>query len=117
MEKQLTCVACPRGCSITVTLDGDSIVSIEGNACPRGKKYAENEITDPRRMVASTVKVNGGKLPVVPVKTSSDIPKNMIFDVMREINRVSVDAPVEIGQVIIPDVLGTGADIIATNND
>lgn len=117
MKKDLTCVACPLGCSITVEYEGTEVISVTGNTCKRGDAYARTEIVNPTRSIASTVKVNGGVHPVVPVKTSCAIPKTMIFDCMKEINSVSVDAPVKIGQVIIANVLGTGADIVATNID
>lgn len=117
MTKTLICVTCPRGCTLTVDVDGTTINSVSGNFCPRGKKYAEDEITAPKRSLATSVKVNGGVHPVVPVKSNRPVPKNMLFDCMKVINSVSVDAPVKLGQVIIPDILGTGADIVATNND
>lgn len=117
MKKDLTCVACPLGCSITVEYEGAEVLSVTGNTCKRGDAYARTEIVNPTRSIASTVKVNGGVHPVVPVKTSCAIPKTMIFDCMKEINAVSVDAPVKIGQVIIANVLGTGADVVATNID
>lgn len=117
MKRDLTCVACPLGCSITVEYEGTEVLSVTGNTCKRGDAYARTEIINPTRSIASTVKVNGGVHPVVPVKTSAPIPKTMIFDCMKEINKVCVNAPVTIGQVIIADVLGTGADIVATNID
>ena len=117
MKRDLICVACPRGCMITVEYEGTEVYSVTGNTCKRGEEYARTEIVNPTRNIASTVKVNGGVHPVVPVKTSAPIPMTMIFDCMREINAVTVDAPVKLGQVIIPDVLGTGVNIVATNND
>lgn len=117
MTKELVCVACPLGCGISVELDDGKVVSVTGNTCPRGKAYAETECTNPTRMITSTVRVNGGRLAMVPVKTSVPIPKGAMFDVMKEINKVRVDAPVMVGQVLIKNVLGTGADIIATNED
>lgn len=117
MTKVLTCVACPRGCTITVEYEGKEVFSVEGNTCKLGDTYARTEIVNPTRNISSTVKVNGGIHPVVPVKTSAPIPKTMIFDCMKEINAVTVDAPVKLGQVIIADVLGTGVDILATNYD
>ena len=104
------------GCPITVTLsDGGEVLEVKGNTCPRGKAYAVTECTAPTRMLTSTVKVTGGRTAMVPVKTSVPVPKGMMLDVMKEINAVEIAAPVTIGQVIIKDVLGTGADIIATN--
>ncbi len=114
--RDLICIACPRGCAIKVTLDDNKeIVSIEGATCKNGEEYARNEVTHPMRNLTSTVKVTGGVATVVPVKTSIDIPKELLFDAMKEINKASIAAPVHIGDVVIKDILGTGADIIATN--
>lgn len=117
MTKELICVACPLGCGLTVELENDEIVSVTGNTCPRGKAYAVTELTNPTRMLTTTVKVKGGRLSMVPVRTSAPIPKGKMFDIMKEINKVEIDAPVKVGQVIIEDVLSTGIDVIATNED
>ena len=118
MIKNIICVSCPMGCPITVELsESGEVLNVTGNTCPRGKAYAITECTAPTRMLTSTVKVNGGRTAMVPVKTSKPIPKGMMFDIMKEINSVEVDSPVKIGQVIIENVLDTGADIIATNED
>ena len=117
MKRDLTCVACPLGCSITVELNGDEIISVTGNTCKRGEAYAKTEITNPTRSLTSSVKVNGGILPVGPVKSDKPVPKTMLFDCMKVINSVTVDAPVKIGQVIIENILDTGANIVATNID
>lgn len=117
MKRELTCVACPLGCSITVEYEGTEVLSVTGNSCKRGEAYARTEIVNPTRSLATSVKVVGGVHPVVPVKSSNPVPKNMLFDCMREINSVTVTAPVKLGQVIIHDILGTGVDIVATNND
>lgn len=117
MEKrELICVSCPIGCAITVEFDDNGeIVSVTGNTCKRGDSYARQECTHPERMLTSTVKVVGGRLPVVPVKSSVPVPKEMLFDCMKEINKVTVKAPVHIGDVVLPNILDTGADIVATN--
>ena len=117
MKKELTCVACPLGCSITVEYDGTEVYSVTGNTCKRGDAYARTEVVNPTRSLTTSVKVNGGIHPVVPVKSSCAVPKTLLFNCMKEINSVSVDAPVKLGQVIIKNILGTGADIVATNND
>lgn len=117
MKKEMTCVACPLGCQITVEIENDEVISVTGNTCKRGDAYARTEVKNPMRSIHSTVKVNGGYYPVVPCKTSGPIPKGAIFDVMKEINKVTVDAPVKIGDVFIENVCGTGVDIVATNND
>lgn len=116
MKKDLICVSCPLGCMLSVELsEKGAVISVTGNTCPRGKKYAEDECTNPVRMLTSTVKVNGGKLAVVPVKTSVPIPKGKMFDCMKVINNEVVDAPVRMGDVIICNICDTGADIVATN--
>lgn len=117
MKRELTCVACPLGCSITVEYEGTEVYSVTGNTCKRGDAYARTEVVNPTRSLATSVKVNGGVHPVVPVKSNKPVPKTMLFDCMKEINSVTVNAPVKIGQVIISNILGTGADIVATNND
>lgn len=114
---ELTCINCPLGCALTVSKDaasGELIVT--GNTCPRGADYARKEVTDPRRIVTSTVRVEGGTLPVVSVKTERDIPKGLIFEVMKAINSIQVNAPVHIGDVILADVCQTGVAVIATQN-
>lgn len=117
MKKELTCVACPLGCPIVVELDGSEVISVTGNTCKRGDAYARTEIVNPTRSLTTSVKVNGGVHPVVPVKSNKPVPKDMLFECMKVINSVSVDAPVKLGQVIIENILDTGADIVATNND
>ena len=117
MKRDLTCVACPLGCAITVEYDETGVQSVTGNTCKRGDAYARTEIVNPTRSLATSVKVKGGVHPVVPVKSNKPIPKKMMFDCMKVINAACVEAPVSIGQVIIPDILGTGADIVATNYD
>ena len=115
MEKrELICIGCPMGCPVTVELDGGEIASVTGYTCKRGDVYARKEVTNPTRIVTSTVKVAGGHLDMVSVKTKSDIPKGKIFDCVKALKGVTVEAPVHIGDVIVSDVAGTGVDIIAT---
>ena len=117
MKKQtLTCIGCPMGCEITVKMEGQEIVSVEGNTCDIGNKYARKEVTHPERTVTSTVIVTGGDKPRLSVKTASAIPKEKIFECMDEINRLKVAAPVSIGDILIPDTAGTGIPVIATRN-
>ncbi len=117
MEKrELICIGCPMGCQMTVELDGGEVVSVSGYTCPRGKIYAEKEVTNPTRIVTSTVKVTGGVKERVSCKTASDIPKNKIADVMADINAACVTAPVGIGDVLVRNAAGTGVDVIATAN-
>ena len=114
-EKELICINCPMGCPLTVTMDGDSL-SVTGNTCPRGADYARKEILSPTRIVTSSVRVNGGTIARVSVKTRSDIPKGKIFDVMKEIRAAQLEAPVKMGDVVIADCAGTGVDVIATKS-
>ena len=112
--RNVTCIQCPMGCLVTVEMEAGEIVSVSGNTCKRGEAYARKELTHPTRILTSTVRVLGGVLPVVSVKTSVDIPKEYIEKVMGEINKMRVSAPVQIGDVLLEDIAGTGADIIAT---
>lgn len=115
-KREMVCVSCPMGCAITVELDDNNeVISVTGNTCPRGDKYARQECTHPERMLTSTVKVEGGRLPVVPVKSASPIPKEMLFNAMKEVNKVTLKAPVTFGDVAVKDILGTGIDIVVTN--
>lgn len=109
---ELICITCPRGCHLKV----DENLNVTGNSCPRGAIYAKAELTHPVRMVTSTVLVESKTECRVPVKTKDPIPKELIFKVMDEINKVKIKAPVKIGDVVIKDVLGSGVDIIATKN-
>ncbi|MDO5134727.1 MAG: DUF1667 domain-containing protein [Eubacteriales bacterium] len=113
--KNLTCIGCPMGCSLKVTMGLENIF-VEGNICPRGDAYARKEVTNPTRVVTSTVRVTGSRTgaAAVPCKTAGDIPKDRIFAVMEDIAGVSVLAPVHIGEVVKANVAGTGVDMIAT---
>ena len=115
MEKrELICIGCPMGCPLTVELEGGEVISVTGHTCKRGDVYARKEVTNPTRIVTSTVKVEGGKADMVSVKTREDIPKGRIFDCVRALKGVTVQAPVHIGDVVVPDVAGTGVDMVAT---
>ena len=112
--RELICIGCPLGCPLTVEMKGTEVVSVTGNTCPNGDRYARKEVTDPRRTVTSTVRVLGGSLPVVSVKTAKDIPKNKIFDCMQELATIRVKAPVREGDVIVSNIVDTGVSVIAT---
>lgn len=114
---ELTCIRCPIGCQITVTQnEKGEVTEIQGNSCPNGYRYASEEVTAPVRTLTSTVRVRGGELPVVPVRTRGDIPKGRMFDCMKELARVCAEAPVRAGDVMIADILGLGVDVVATRN-
>ena len=112
MKRELTCIVCPRGCQMTVELEGKSVLSVAGNFCPRGKTYAETECTHPTRTVTTTVKCADGSL--LSVKTDRPIPKENMMDCMKIINATVVSLPVSVGDVILSDVFG--AKIVATQN-
>lgn len=112
----LICIGCPLGCPLTVEMEGNEVKSVSGNTCPRGAAYAKKELTNPTRIVTSTVRVAGGRLAMVSVKTESDIPKGKIFDCVKALKDVEVVAPVKIGDVIVKNVAGTGVNVIATKN-
>ena len=117
MEK-LICIGCPKGCELSVKLDGKKVVEVTGHSCKKGEEYAIKEVTNPTRIITSTVIVKNGTgiNSQVSVKTEKDIPKAKIFDVMEQLKGVSVSAPVKIGDVIIKNVAETGVDIVATRN-
>lgn len=113
--KNMTCVVCPRGCALTVTVDGGTIVSVTGNTCKRGAAYAEAELLHPERMLTTTVAVDG-RSRMLAVRTRTAIPKDKIFDIMHVLYTVKAQAPVHIEDVIVPDVCGTGVDVVASQN-
>ena len=113
-KKNLTCICCPMGCQITVTLDNSEVTDVTGNTCKRGDVYARKEVTNPTRVVTSSVRVSGGRIAMVSCKTAGDIPKGKIFDCCKAIQSIEVQAPVKIGDIILKDVCGTGVDVIAT---
>ena len=114
MKRSLTCIVCPMGCPMVAEIENGGVVSVTGNTCPRGKQYAVDECTNPVRTVTSTVRVKGGG--VVAVKTDRAIPKALVFEAMRVINGACVTLPVCIGDVVIRDLLSTGANVVITAN-
>ena len=112
--RELVCIVCPKGCRLRVDEENDFAVT--GNSCPRGAQYGREECTNPTRVVTSTVAVSDGVHPRCPVKTSAPIPKSKMFDVMAALDGLVIPAPVALGQVIVPDVCGTGVDIVATRS-
>ncbi len=113
---KMICITCPVGCALEVTHEGETIIGVKGDTCKRGIDYAESELTDPRRMVTSTAKVRAGVHPLVPVYTAAPIPKPLIFDLLAELRKVELQAPVEMGQVVLKNVLDTDIDVLASRN-
>ena len=110
--KELTCIVCPRGCRLKV----DDNMEVTGNACPRGKMYAINELTNPTRTITSSIRVSNRPYTLASVKTDKPVPKDKMFDVMREIDKLSIEAPTRIGQVVLANVLGTDSNIVITKD-
>ena len=109
--RKLTCIVCPRGCDLTVTLtDEGKITEITGQTCPRGKTYAENECINPQRTLTTTVAAEGGG--VIPVKTSTTIPKSKVFDAMAEISKITAPKNAKIGDVLVKNFMNTDADLV-----
>lgn len=116
MIRKYTCIICPNGCDIEVNIDKDKIKSIKGSSCKKGDEYVRQEIFDPKRNISSSIKIEDGNLPLVSVRLSNPIPKEMIFDVMKLIKNVTLKAPVNIGDVVISNILNTGSNLIITKN-
>lgn len=112
MERELTCIVCPMGCRLTVTLDGKTVTEVKGNTCPRGKEYAQNECTNPVRTITSTMLCSDGTM--LAVKTDRPIPKDKMFECMQIINRNVVKLPVKVGDILLENIFGS--NIIATQN-
>lgn len=115
-QKNLICIGCPMGCPLTVSMEQGQVIRVTGNTCKRGDIYARKEVTDPTRIVTTTVKVTGGTEAMVSVKTKTDIPKGKIFECVRALRDIHVKAPVHIGDVVLENVAGTGVAVVATKN-
>ena len=111
MKKEMICIICPHGCQIELTQEGNAL-SVKGNACPRGAEYAKSELLDPRRTLTATVRVSNRKDTMVSVKTEHPIPKSQMMNIMKRLRDVHVNAPIAIGDILLPDVWGT--KVIAT---
>jgi CxxC motif-containing protein len=109
-----TCINCPLSCSLELVEEDGEILEVRGNDCEIGRRYAEEEFRDPRRMVTTTVRVRDGILPLLPVVSTAPIPKSLVREAVRSLAGVVLEAPVEDGQVIVTDILNTGVDIVAS---
>jgi len=113
-KKEFTCIVCPIGCHITAEIENGKVISVSGNSCPRGDKYVRSEIVRPMRMLTTTMRTEEGR--IIPVRTNIAVEKKKLFDCMREINSHTAPDDIKIGEVIIKNILETGADIIATGD-
>ncbi len=112
----MICICCPMGCHLSVDDSDNNNIKVSGNTCPRGAKYGIEELTAPKRMVTSIVKVTGGNINAVSVKTENSIPKDLIFDCLQQLKSVCVNAPVKQGDIIVQNVCNTGVNIVATKS-
>jgi len=111
---RLTCVLCPVGCELEVRLVAAGELQVQGNQCDKGVPFAVEEVLHPKRNLATSVPVKGTKTKMVSVRLTGLVPREMIFPILAEISKLRPEAPVRRGEVLIADVLGTGADVIAT---
>ena len=116
MIKKLTCIECPKGCPLTIEIDGDKVGKVTGNKCPKGIGYAIAEIENPMRIFTSTVLAEGLSVKMVPVRTDKSIPKSRLADAMEMIRMLKVTQPIKVGDVILRDFLGLDANLIATRD-
>lgn len=114
MTKEITCVICPIGCTVTVDGEGEHIESVQGNQCKRGYRYAVDEFIHPVRILTTSVRARGADRPVLPVRSAKPLPREKLSECMRILGGVSVDAPVEMHQVIVENIAGLGTDMIAS---
>lgn len=112
----MNCIMCPMGCEMTVTVENGKVIDVKGNTCPRGAKYANDEVTAPKRMLTTTVRIEGGMLPLLPVVSETVLPKEKVLDCAAFLRGVTVKAPVKTGDIIVKDILGLGVNIIASRD-
>jgi CxxC motif-containing protein len=113
MIKELICISCPLGCHLSVDTEK---LTVTGNSCKRGESYGIDEVKNPVRVITTTVKVEGALHPVLPVKTKAPIPKALNFKCIEELNKITLKAPVKMGDLVVENILNTGVDVIATRN-
>ena len=114
MLREYTCIICPNGCEIQADVENGKILSITGNICPKWESYVEQELTDPRRNIATSILVKNGELPLASVRLTNPIPKGEIGKAMEEIRKISLEAPVKAGTIVISGILGYESDVIVT---
>ena len=113
-KTHFVCVVCPIGCEINVVHDGSKIISMEGNKCEKSKEFVSQELIEPMRILTTTVRIEGSRWPVIPVRTDKAVPKRLFPQVMKRLRRITLQASVNISDVVVRDILRTGANVIAT---
>ena len=115
-SKSLICVTCPMGCALEVAVAGDRVLAVEGHGCKRGVAYATDEISDPRRVVTTTVAVSNGVHSLLPVYSEAPLAKARVTELVSALSRITVTAPIKAGQVVMVDALGTGVRVLASRD-
>ncbi len=113
-KKHFVCVVCPIGCEIDVVHEGSKIISMEGNKCEKSVEFVTQELIEPMRILTTTVRIQGARWPVIPVRTDKAVPKRLFPRVMRDLRRIELQAPVSMLDVVVGDILHTGSNIVAT---
>ena len=116
MIKSLTCIECPKGCKISVDIDGDKINSVTGHQCKKGEAYAAEEVLDPKRILTTSVLTEGLEIKMLPVRTSRTIPKARLAEAMGEVKKIRISRPVKAGEAVYKDLISEGVDLIATRS-
>ena len=114
--KVIRCIVCPTGCEIKVMKDLSETISFKGYTCERGLEYAQQEFYEPKRILTSTIRIENGLLPLAPVRTDKPILKEKLRNVLNEIAKMKIEAPIKMGDIIIENVLGLGANVIASRD-
>lgn len=113
-KRHFVCVICPIGCEVDVVHDGDRIISMEGNKCKKSEEFVKQELIEPMRVLTTTVRIQGGRWPIVPVRTDKPVPKRLFPLIMSQLRRIELQAPVGMLDLVVKDVAGSGANVIAT---
>jgi len=113
---EIRCIICPNGCLVTVKERPDGKYDTEGAGCKRGMEYAEQEYREPKRMLITTMRIEGGILPVLPVRSTKELPKDRIFEAVKFVSAIAIKAPVKMGTVLVPNLLNLGVDVIASRD-
>lgn len=116
MLREFTCIICPNGCDIEARIEDGKLLSVEGALCPKGEAYVKQELINPQRTISTSVLVKGGVLPLASVRLTAPVPRERLRDVMDEIKKISLDAPVAAGTVVIKNIMGFDSDVIVTKS-
>ena len=116
IKKNITCIVCPVGCNLQISYKRGKVVEVSGYTCKRGMDYGWAEATNPVRVLTTTVRLEGGRLPVLPVKSEKPLPKCLLFECMKVLNSIKLEAPVDLGDIVVENILDSGVNIVATRS-